>query len=227
MQCLSCGILGALRVGGGPDHQRDRHFFITHTPTVDADLPRNRRPTCRVIPPRTGESRPFCPRIVPSLRQDSAVTKATPKEQKRRPRLAGGILIGVAFLLTIALAFVPGEGAGVTVAVVLVLVAGALQFGGALLLDKSGRADPTHAKAAVSRLVLLASQAKRARLRAEHAFETQTGAPLKSSAGQLNVDLSYIEEGIALAAQDWALFHPDAIQKLDEEDQRPGEGGRV
>lgn len=107
-----------------------------------------------------------------------------------------------------------------TVAVILVLVAGGLQFGGAMFFDKHGRADPSLAKAAVGRLILLSSQTKRARLRAEKSFANDTGAKSRSSVGQLSVDLSYIEEGIAASAQDWALFHPDAIARLAEEDQK-------
>lgn len=133
------------------------------------------------------------------------------------------LVIG-AFALTVALAFLPTEeGWGVTVAVILVLVAGGLQFGSAFIFDKAGRADPSLAKAAVGRLILLASQAKRARVRAENSFATETGAKSKTSVGQLSVDLSYIEEGIAAAAQDWALFHPDAIARLAEENQKQEE----
>jgi hypothetical protein len=133
----------------------------------------------------------------------------------------GGWLVAGAFLLTVALAFIPtGEGWGVTVAVILVLVTGGLQFGGAFMFDKAGRADPTLARAAVGRLVLLASQAKRARLRAENAFEIETGSKLKSSVGQLSVELSYLEEGASASAQEWALFHPEAIARLEEENQR-------
>lgn len=152
--------------------------------------------------------------------QDGVVPNAKPP-RVRSTRTVGGWLIAGAFLLTVALAFVPtGEGWGVTVAVILVLVAGGLQFGGALMFDKAGRADPSLAKAAVGRLLLLTSQAKRARVRAESAFATETGTKLKSSVGQLSVELSYIEEGVSESAQDWALFHPDAIARLEEEVQK-------
>lgn len=135
-------------------------------------------------------------------------------------RTLGVSLIAAAFLLTVALAFIPTDKSwGVTVAVILVLVAGGLQFGGAFVFDRSGRADPTLAKAAVGRLLLLTSRAKRARLRAERAFEQETGARLKTSVGQLSVELSFIEEDAAASAQDWALFHPDAIALLQEENQ--------
>lgn len=146
----------------------------------------------------------------------------SPREPKTvRSRVVGGWLIAAAFALMVAIAFIPtGEGWGVTVSVILVLVAGGLQFGGAMIFDKAGRADPSLAKAAVGRLVLLASQAKRARARAENAFATESGQPLKASVGKLSVDLSYLEEGIGAAAQDWALFHPDAIARLAEENQK-------
>jgi hypothetical protein len=136
----------------------------------------------------------------------------------------GGWLIAGAFLLTVALAFMPtSQGWGVTVSVILVLVAGGLQFGGAFMFDRAGRADPSLAKSAVARLLLLNSQAQRARNRAEKAFDTETGAKLKASVGQLSVDLSYLEEGIGLSAQDWALFHPDAIARLAEQNQKQEE----
>ncbi|MFF2772968.1 hypothetical protein ACFVUP_38305 [Streptomyces bacillaris] len=110
-----------------------------------------------------------------------------------------------------------------TVSVILVLVAGGLQFGGAFMFDRAGRADPSLAKSAVARLLLLNSQAQRARNRAEKAFDTETGAKLKASVGQLSVDLSYLQEGIGLSAQDWALFHPDAIARLAEQNQKQEE----
>ncbi|GAA2014620.1 hypothetical protein [Microbacterium ulmi] len=145
-----------------------------------------------------------------------------PKARKRRStRTVGGWLVAGAFLLTVALAFIPtGEGWGITVGVILVLVAGGLQFGGAFMFDKAGRADPSLANAAVGRLLLLTSQARRARVRAENAFATETGTKLRSSVGQLSVELSYLEEGMSASAQDWALFHPDAIARLAEEDQK-------
>lgn len=136
-------------------------------------------------------------------------------------RALGVWLIAASFLLTVALAFLPtDENWGVTVAVILVLITGGLQFGAAFVFDKSGRADPALAKAAVGRLLILTSRANRARLRAERAFEQQTGAKLKASVGQLSVELSAIEEDAAASAQEWALFHPDAIARLDEENQK-------
>ncbi|MFN3706971.1 hypothetical protein [Microcella sp.] len=159
--------------------------------------------------------------MVHTVRQYEGVTDHSPERKARSPRKIGGWLIGGAFALTVALAFLPtGEAWAVTVAAILVLVAGGLQFGGAMMFDKSGRADPAHAKAAVSRLVLLNMQAKRARLRAGRAFADQSGSALKASTGQLSVDLAYIEEGIALAARDWELFHPDVIAGLAEEVQK-------
>lgn len=148
--------------------------------------------------------------------------EAFDRERKSRSTRALGVwLVAAAFLLTVALAFVPTDKSwGVTVAVILVLVAGGLQFGGAFVFDRSGRADPTLAKAAVGRLLLLTSRAKRARIRAERAFEQETGARLRSSVGQLSAELSFIEEDAAASAQDWALFHPDAIARLEEENQK-------
>lgn len=140
--------------------------------------------------------------------------------QQRSPRPGGAWLVTGAFLLTIALAFVPtGENWSTAVQVGLVLATGGLQFGGAFLLDRAGRADPSLAKAAVGRLLLLTSQARRARVRAQIAFETEAGAGLKASVGQLSVELSFLEEGIGASAQDWALFHPDAIARLAEQSQ--------
>lgn len=148
-------------------------------------------------------------------------SKPDTERKSRSTRVVGVWLVVAAFMLTVALAFVPTDKSwGVTAAVILVLVAGGLQFGGAFMFDRSGRADPTLAKAAVGRLLLLTSQAKRARVRAEHAFDGETGAKLKSSVGQLSVELSFIEESAAASAQDWALFHPDAIARLDEENQK-------
>ncbi len=150
------------------------------------------------------------------------MTNITPPEPKRSStRVIGGWLIGGAFMLTVALAFVPtGEAWGVTVAVILVLVAGGLQFGGAFMFNKAGRADPSLAKAAVRRLILLSDRTKRARLQAQEAFEVPSAAKSKLSLGQLSTALSYIEEEVGMAANDWALFHPDAIALLAEENQK-------
>jgi hypothetical protein len=156
------------------------------------------------------------------VRQYDIVSNPNPPRnaRRRRPRAVGAWLVGGAFSLTVALAFVPTtEGWGVTVAVILVLVGGGLQFGGAFMFDKAGRADPTLVRAAVGRLILLTAQAKRARLRAEAAFDSESGPRLKASVGQLSVELSFLEEGASASAQEWALFHPDAIDVLASEDQ--------
>ena len=130
----------------------------------------------------------------------------------------------MAFILTVVLAFVPeGKSWGITVSVVLVLAAGLLELGAAWVFDKAGRADPSLVKTAFGHLVLLAAQARRARVDADRAFEAESGTALKASIGKLTVHLSYIEEGIAISAQDWALFHPDATARLAEEDQGEGE----
>ena len=154
--------------------------------------------------------------------QNEVVTNSgsQPKPKRWTARHLGIALIAASFGLTIALAFLPsGEAWAVTIAVILVLVSGGLQFGGAFLFDKAGRADPTLARSAVGRLILLTAQANRARVRAENAFADETGARLKSSVGQLSVELSYLEEGIGASAQDWSLFHPDASDLLAEENQ--------
>ncbi|MGY1551608.1 hypothetical protein ACW5CM_07450 [Microbacterium sp. A588] len=154
------------------------------------------------------------------------MTNGTPPPDPKRRSVPpiGGWLVAGAFLLTVALAFVPpGEKWSVAVQVLLVLVAGGLQFGGAFMFDKAGRADPSLVKAAVGRLVLLTSQAKRARVRAENALAGESGVKLKNSVGQLSVELSFLEEGITASAQDWGLFHPDAIAMLAEEDQKQEE----
>lgn len=100
----------------------------------------------------------------------------------------------------------------------LVLVASGFQIASVFVFNGNGRADPTLASTAVRRLIALTNRAAEARLIAE-AAEFGTATEIKKAMGTLSVQLSYIEEGIAEGAKDWAEFHPEATRKLEETDQ--------
>lgn len=139
----------------------------------------------------------------------------------RSTRGLGISLVVTAFLFTVAVAAVPsGHSWSTLVSVVLVLIAGALQFGAAFVFDRSGRADPTLARVAVGSLLRLVSQTKRARIRAENALTGGDENAMRTAMGMLSVELSFIEEGVSDAAQAWAAFHPEAISRLAEEVQK-------
>lgn len=101
----------------------------------------------------------------------------------------------------------------------LVAISSGLQIASVAVFNGNGRADPSLARSAVRRLIELTARASKARILAEHAYELSTPADAKRVMGLMSVELSYIEEGIAGGAKDWAEFHPEAIKKLEEKDQ--------
>lgn len=102
--------------------------------------------------------------------------------------------------------------------ILLVVITSVLQIASAASFSGNGRADPSLARSAVRRLLSLTERTGVARRLAEQA-EFGTPAHAKKAMGTLSVQLSFIEEGIADAAKDWAEFHPEAIKKLEEADQ--------
>lgn len=101
----------------------------------------------------------------------------------------------------------------------LVVLSSCLQIASVAVFNGNGRADPSLARSAVRRLIELTARAGQARIAAEQAYELSSPADAKKAMGLISVQLSYIEEGIAGGAKDWAEFHPDAIRKLEEKDQ--------
>lgn len=140
--------------------------------------------------------------------------------KSRRGLLGAGLFI-VGFAITVYFAIAtsttepptPGESG------LLVVLAAVFQAGSIYVFNGAGRADPSLARTAVRRLIELTARAKAARIHAENTYETASAAESKRVMGLISVELSYLEEGIAGAAKDWAEFHPDAIKKLEETNQ--------
>ena len=103
--------------------------------------------------------------------------------------------------------------------VLLIVVAAGFQAASAVAFGSSGRADPALARTAVRRLVELTARAQSARKVAQVAYESLSAVESKKTMGLISVELSYLEEGIAGGALDWAEFHPDAVRKLEEKTQ--------
>ncbi|GLW07865.1 hypothetical protein Misp01_29950 [Microtetraspora sp. NBRC 13810] len=96
----------------------------------------------------------------------------------------------------------------------LVVLAGIFQFAGAAKFNKIGKADPGLARAAVRRLIRMIRRANEARLIAEAAYENSDAAEIRKAMGRVSVELSYVEEGLTEAVDDWNEFHKDALRKL-------------
>ncbi len=103
--------------------------------------------------------------------------------------------------------------------VLFLVVAALLQAGAGLAFNRTGRADPSLARSAVRHLFQLVNRAAHARTLAEKHYESGTPADAKKAMGIISVELSFLEEGFATAAQDWAEFHPEAFRSIQEENQ--------
>ena len=147
-------------------------------------------------------------------------TRAILWRKYRRSLLGTGLFV-VGFAVTIYLAMQTSTTEPPTAAEsgLLVVLAAVFQAGSIYVFNGAGRADPSLARTAVRRLIELTARAKAARIHAESTYEAANAAESKRVMGLISVELSYIEEGIAGAAKDWAEFHPDAIKKLEETDQ--------
>lgn len=146
-------------------------------------------------------------------------------ERKSRPRISwrsvvGGVLFAVGVVITGWLTVKssstepPDELATISVFSLGVV----FQVGSLIAFNGVGRPDPGLARAAVRRLIALTENARRAKQEAELA-SSGSAAEAKVAMGRLSVALSYIEEGVASSALDWAEFQPDATKKLEETDQ--------
>lgn len=127
------------------------------------------------------------------------------------------VLFAVGILLTSYLAFADKSAKPPTQAgnVLIVLLTVSAQGVAAWLFRGRGTADPTHAERAAQRLVLLGRKVATARTQAEFLYEqTSKLADLKSGAGILSAQLSYVEQDVADAYEDWRIFHP-AVQKME------------
>lgn len=126
-------------------------------------------------------------------------------------------LIGIS--LTIFLGFLTGsdDQPSRSTSALLVVLAGVFQFASASQFKAIGRADPGLARAAVRRLIRMGTRTQAARKLAEAAHDSGNSGELRSMMGQVSVELSWLEEGIMDAVDDWNEFHKDAIRGLMED----------
>lgn len=139
-----------------------------------------------------------------------------------RQLLLGGLLFLLGAGLTIVLAFLAGakEPPSQATQALMVLLAILAQGGAARVFYGRGKADPSHAKRSTARLISLARRASQAEAIAQRLFEEKLPVgDLRQGLGILSTDLSWLQEGIIEAYEDWRIFHPDVtIAELEADD---------
>ena len=124
-------------------------------------------------------------------------------------------MIAAAFATTVLIAVLGSLGVGWLALVLLTVLAGILQYLGASMLNKSGKADPSLARASVRRLLQLAARAHAATANAQRVYEEGRAADLRLQMGVLSATLSFIEEDAVQAIADWREFHEDALDQIE------------
>jgi len=139
----------------------------------------------------------------------------------------GGLLLIVGLGATVALAFIAGakKPPSQSVQVGLAALSILANAGASFAFSGVGRADPSHARQSAARLIRTATQAASARETAERAFEANLPkVALHSAMGMMSVHLSYIEDGLIGAVDDWRVFHPYAVEQAEgSTDDRSGD----
>lgn len=102
----------------------------------------------------------------------------------------------------------------------LALLAAALQIGGAGIFTSLSRADPGLVDAVARRLIKATSKTKGARRAAEASQEFDDPESARHMIRRLNVELSWIEDELVEAVDDWALVHPEVVNDLEGRDKR-------
>lgn len=88
------------------------------------------------------------------------------------------------------------------------------QLGASWVFSGLGRADPTMAERAVSRLITVGQRAATARSDVEALHERKiTLTEARNAIGQISVTLSFLEDGYVEAIRDWEVFHPSVVEK--------------
>ncbi|MDQ0094811.1 hypothetical protein [Paeniglutamicibacter psychrophenolicus] len=100
----------------------------------------------------------------------------------------------------------------------LVLLGTVLQVGALLLASSDGKADPTLARSHVRHLSAARNRVNRAKSLAEQARESELDIHAwRDTVGMLSVHLSYVEEDMVLAIEDWFDFSSEALKEAVEE----------
>lgn len=118
------------------------------------------------------------------------------------------------FLVTAYVAYLGSQDPppAVLVNVVLVILAGLCQIIAGSQFQGIGRADPGLARASVRRLVAMTQRVAARKRVVEEAYDTGGAVELRKVMGLLSVDLSWLEEGLLHAKDDWVEFHEDALR---------------
>lgn len=138
-----------------------------------------------------------------------------------RQRWGGALAVtGVVFTVLLALLGSRSSPPAASTQALLALLAILAQAGSAWVFSGDGKADPGLARRSVSRLVGLARHANEARLTAQTLKENSpTVAEFRHEIGPLSVHLSYLEEGLIEAVEDWRVFHPDAVARVESQEE--------
>lgn len=133
-----------------------------------------------------------------------------------RQQILAGALVAVGFGLTVYLGALEGASKQPSRATsaLLVVLAGVFQIAGAAQFLKIGKADPGLARAAVRRIIKMTARASNARKLAECAYDSGTPSEIKKALGRISVELSWLEEGLLDAFDDWNEFHATALHDL-------------
>lgn len=132
----------------------------------------------------------------------------------------GAVLAVLGFFVTVALAALSSQPSPspVSTSLLLVLLAGILQFGSARLFHSVGRADPGLARSSVRRLMSMGQRASQAESEVQSALEIGTVADQRDALGRVSVHLSYLQEGLIYQTQDWMEFHEQALRSVVDAD---------
>ena len=91
------------------------------------------------------------------------------------------------------------------------------QIVASFMWSRVGRADPSHARSSVRRLMQVHSRSDQARVRVERAFDLDISArEAHAELGVASAELSFIAENALLAVEDWKEFHGPALRDLFE-----------
>ena len=107
------------------------------------------------------------------------------------------------------------------------VIAAFAQIFAALMFTRQGKADPTHAKRSVQRLITLGYRVSAAETAASSSFESGAAAQRRDQMGLLSVELGYIGEAVREAVFDWTAFNDNLIELLSDDERRAAETYRA
>ncbi|MDA0564607.1 hypothetical protein LG943_09735 [Streptomonospora sp. S1-112] len=136
------------------------------------------------------------------------------------------LLVLLGFSLTVYLGFESGAEEQPTrgTSALIAVLSGVFQFMGAARFHAIGKADPTLARASVRRLHKMILRANATRILSEKLAEySNIPTKHKNALGMISVNLSWIEEGLLDAVDDWREFHGRALREIREDSSSEGD----